>query len=130
MTAALSEDLRWRVVRAIEGGLSTRAAARRFGVGQSTSGRWYRLWRQTGSVTPARQGNPGGSRLDAHTAFLLGLIEAGGKDITLSEMAMRLAKERGELVDPSTIHNWLRRRGITYKKRQRMPANRIARISA
>jgi transposase len=45
MGRALSEDLRWRVVLAIEDGMSTRDAARRFGVGLSTPGAWHRLWR-------------------------------------------------------------------------------------
>ena len=36
----LSEDLRVRVIRAIEGGLSRRAAAERFGVSVSSAIRW------------------------------------------------------------------------------------------
>lgn len=129
MTAALSEDLRLRVIGAIEDGMSTRAAARHFGVGESTSGRWHRQWRATGHVTPAKQGNPGRSRLDAHAGFILGLMDEGGKDITLAEMAERLATERNETVDPTTIYNWLRKRGITYKKRLGMPRSRNEKTS-
>jgi transposase len=40
MARALSQDLRDRVVGAIEGGLSCRAAAARFGVGAATAIRW------------------------------------------------------------------------------------------
>ncbi len=65
---------------------------------------------------PGHKGNPGRSRLDGHSTFLLKIIEAGGKDITLGEMAQRLETERGLLVDPSMIHNWLKKRGITLKK--------------
>ncbi len=130
MAASLSVDLRWRVVRAInEEGLSIRAAGRRFCIGESTAGRWHRLWRTSGDIVPGRKGNPGGSRLDAHAGFLLGLVEAGGKDITLAEMAERLRTERSEAVDPSTIHNWLKKRGITFKKRQAMLPNRLAKTS-
>ena len=129
MTAALSEDLRLRVIGAIEDGMSTRAAARHFGVGESTSGRWHRQWRAMGHVRPAKQGNPGWSRLDAHAGFILGLIDEGGKDITLAEMADRLASERHETVDPTTIHNWLKKRGITFKKRQRTRQSRTAKMS-
>ena len=127
MAASLSLDLRWRVVRAIETeGLSIREAGRRFCIGESTAGRWHRLWRKSGDVIPGRKGNPGRSRLDAHSTFLLDLIEAGGRDITLAEMAQRLEAECGLLIDPSTIHNWLKKRGITFKKRQAMQLSRPA----
>ena len=130
MAASLSVDLRWRVVRAIETeGLSIREAGRRFCIGESTAGRWHRLWRTSGDVVPGRKGNPGHSRLDAHSAFLLEMIEADGKDITLAEMAQRLEVECGLLVDPSTIHNWLKKRGTTFKKRQAMQLNRPAKTS-
>jgi hypothetical protein len=52
MTAPLSNDLRARVVRAIEGGLSRRAAAAKFDVSIASAVRWYqrykrRSWRRT-----------------------------------------------------------------------------------
>lgn len=120
--------LRRRVIDAIENGLSTRAAARRFSIGESTAGTWHRRWRATGSVEPKRQGNQGGSVLDAHEAFILGLINAAA-DISLAEMAERLEIERSVTVDPSTIWYFLRRRGITYKKRRPTPRSRSARMS-
>lgn len=66
MTRAYGLDLRKRVVEAIEAGLSTREAARRFSIGISTSGAWYRTWRSTGRLEPGRQGKPRISKLDAH----------------------------------------------------------------
>ena len=123
MARAYGVDLRRRVVEAIEDGLSTLAAARRFLIGESTAGAWHRWWRKTGSYEAQRQGNRGGSVLDAHDDFVMGLIEAQA-DITLAEMAERLREERSVRVDPSTIWYFLKRRGMTYKKRQRMPANR------
>ncbi|MBX2805863.1 MAG: hypothetical protein KTR19_07820, partial [Hyphomicrobiales bacterium] len=45
MARSLSSDLRRRVIEAIEDGLSRRAAARRFSIGESTAGSWYRHWR-------------------------------------------------------------------------------------
>jgi transposase len=68
-----SMDLR-RVVAAIEGGMSTRAAAARFSVGIATAGAWARLKRATGEVPLARQGKPKGSELDAHADFIRGLF--------------------------------------------------------
>lgn len=40
MTRSISEDLRSRVIAAVEGGLSRRAAAERFGVGAASAVRW------------------------------------------------------------------------------------------
>lgn len=122
MTRSLSGDLRGRVIQAISEGISTREAARRFKVGISTSGRWYRRYRATGETTARKQGQPSRSRLDPHGGFILGLIEATA-DITLTEIAERLARDRGVRVVPSTVWMFLARRGITYKKRRRMPAS-------
>jgi len=44
MTKSMSEDLRSRVIAAVDGGLSRRAAAEPFGVGTSTAIRWVREW--------------------------------------------------------------------------------------
>lgn len=83
-------DLRRRMVNAIEDGMSTRAAARRFAIGESTAGAWHRRWRETGSHKPGRQGNQGGSRLNACEDFLIALMGADDKDITLTELAEAL----------------------------------------
>lgn len=42
MARAYSVDLRQRVIDAIEGGLSTREAARQFAIGIATAGSWHR----------------------------------------------------------------------------------------
>jgi transposase len=110
MARAYSIDLRVRVIEAINGGLSTRQAAALFSVGAATAGAWYRSWRQRGEAKPLRQGNPGGSKLGAYESFILGLI-AAQKDITLQEIAERLAGEHGLKVQPSTIWYFLDRRG-------------------
>ena len=52
MAKSLSVDLRKRVVAAVEGGLSRRAAAERFGVSASSAVRWT----QTGAKTAKPQG--------------------------------------------------------------------------
>ena len=125
MAGAYSIDLRVRVIEAIESGLSTRQAAARFSIGIATAGAWHRLWRRTGNVTPGRLGNPGGSKLDVHEDFIFGLI-AAQKDIALHEIAEKLAKAYELRVPRSTIWYFLDRRGITFKKRQRMLPSRNA----
>ncbi|RVE81822.1 IS630 family transposase, partial [Sinorhizobium meliloti] len=65
MARALS--LRHRVLAASAGGMSARSAAARFGIGISTAIAWIASARQ-GQVSAAKQGRPGGSRLDDHEA--------------------------------------------------------------
>jgi transposase len=122
MTRSLSEDLRGRVIGAIAEGVSTREAARRFRIGISTAGAWYRRYRETGERVARKQGQPSRSKLDPHETFILGLIEVM-PDITLTEIAERLAAECSVRVVPSTVWMFLAKRGITYKKRRRMPAS-------
>lgn len=125
MTQSLSADLRERVIAAIEEGLSTRKAARRFRIGIATAGRWYRRYRETGETVARKQGHPSGSKLDPHEAFILGLIEETA-DITLAEIAERLAAGHGVRAVPSTVWTFLDKRGVTFKKRRRMPPNSSA----
>lgn len=120
-----SMDLRERVIAAIEGGMSTRQAAARFSIGIATAGAWARLKRRKGAVTPARQGKPKGSVLDAHADLICGLIEAT-PDITLEEIAERLAEEREVKVVSTAVWKFLDRRSMTHKKRPPMRANRSA----
>jgi transposase len=54
-----SADLRERLLRAIDAGLSQAEAARLFGVGTATIARWRRQQRERGSVAPRpRPGRP------------------------------------------------------------------------
>ena len=116
MAQAYSVDLRKRVIDAISGGLSTREAARRFCIGQSTAGAWYRSFRDRGKLEPDRQGKPKGSKLDAHENFILTLAEREGRDISLKEIADLLESERGIKTCKATVHDFFKRRDITFKK--------------
>ena len=127
MSHGYSKDLRVRVIEAVSGGLSTRKAAKRFGIGISTAGTWCRRFRDTGEVAARKQGQPPGSKLDAHEAFILGLVEET-RDISLSEIAERLLAERTVLAVPSTVWEFFNKRGITFKKRRRMPASSSVRM--
>jgi transposase len=118
-----SLDLRERVVAALEGGLSTDQAAKRFSIGKATAGAWGRLKRSQGDVRPAKQGKPKGSVLDAHADFILGTLRQT-PDLTLAEMVERLAAERDVRVVGTAVWKFLDRHGQTHKKRLRMPASR------
>ena len=116
MGRCYSLDLRRRVVAAIDGGVSARSVAARFSVAPSTAIKWHRQWREQGSVAPRRQGQPPGSKLDAHEGFILGLLEAH-KDIALHEIAEELARQRGVRTCPATVWYFFARRGLSHKKR-------------
>ena len=125
MTAPLSNDLRLRVVLAIEGGLSRRASGAKFDVSVASAVRWHQRYRQTGSVEPDRIGGDRSShRVEAHAAKVLGWVDAN-RDITLAEIAGLLAAE-GQVFAISTIWRLLDRHDYTVKKRPPMPQNRTA----
>jgi hypothetical protein len=55
MAAPLSQDLRVRVIEAVEkGGMSRRAAAVRFGIGVRTAVRWVNEFGSAAKLVPAR----------------------------------------------------------------------------
>ena len=125
MSGAYSGDLRGRVLDAVDAGSSARQAAARFGVGVATAIRWVRRWHESGERTARKQGHPIRSKLDAHEAYLFGLIERT-VDITLDEMRHRLAEERGVRAGFGTLWRFFDRRGITVKKRRAMRLSRSA----
>ena len=128
MAKYLSEDLRIRVIRAVEGGMSRNAAAKRFGVSIASAVRWMDTYLQTGRTAPKpRGGDRRSGRIEAQADLLMGAIEET-PDITLAELRERLIEERGETFAISTIHDFYRRHGITFKKRRRMPASRTVRM--
>ena len=127
MAQYLSEDLRLRVIRAVESGLSRHAAARRFGVSVSSAVRWMDEYLRTGRTAPKpRGGDRRSGRIEGQADLLLRAIEET-PDITLAELQARLIEERGERFAISTVHQFYRRHGITFKKRRRTPASRSVR---
>ena len=123
----LSEDLRTRVIGAVDGGMSRRAAAARYGVSVSSAIRWVDAALKEGRATAKPQGGDQRSgRIEAQHDFLMAAVDET-PDITLAELRARLIDERGETFAVSTIHQFFRRHGVSYKKRQRTPASRSAR---
>lgn len=138
MAQAYSQDLRGRVIGAAGKGMSARGAAARFGVGIATAIRWVRRWRESGEKTALRQGQPKGSKLDAHEAFLVGLVDAT-PDITLGELSAALSSRRGVAASVATLWRFFDGRGMSFKKnstrsrtrarRRRRGARGVARIA-
>ncbi|MER8880308.1 IS630 family transposase [Mesorhizobium sp. M0684] len=94
--------------------MSARQAAARLGVGVSSAIRWIAR-AKIGELAPRPQGRRRASSLDAHEAFIGGLIEER-KDITLNEMVERLLAEHSVRISRSALSAWLRGRGWTFKK--------------
>nr|WP_258158480.1 IS630 family transposase [Rhizobium sp. TH2] len=114
MARALGEDLRFRVLKAADEGASARQAAARFGVGVSSAIRWIAR-AKIGELSPRPQGRRHGSRLDGYADFVFGMID-DRKDITLNEMVERLEAQCSIRVGRSTLNDWLRGHGWTFKK--------------
>jgi transposase len=127
MTAPLSNDLRQRVVRAIESGLSRHAAAAKFDVSIASAVRWYQRFKRQSDIRPAPIGGDRTSyHIEAHAARIIGWIEEN-KDITIKEIREKLAGV-GHPFSHGAVWRLLDRHDYTFKKRQRMQANRTGRM--
>src|SRR5260370_21943861 len=129
MAKSLAEDLRARVIAAVGGGLSRRAAAARFGVAAASAVRWVREWRETGATCARAQGGDQRShRIEAYRDVILMTIDRQ-VDITLVELAELLRQEHGAVFATSKIWRFLGRHAKNVKKkaaRQRAEATRPA----
>lgn len=116
MSKPYSEDLRERVVAAVEGGLSRRQAAEVFEVGISSAIRWVERFRATGSVAAKPMGGDHRSRLTGERTWILERIEEA-PDLTLEELRDEL-KARGVIVGYGTVWRFFEREAITFKKKR------------
>jgi len=117
-------DLRARALAAVDGGISRRAAAGRFGVSMSSVIRWDAARRETGSFAPKPQGGDMRSRrIEAQRAAVMAAFEAE-RDQSLEELRARLAG-LGVTASTSALSRFFQRHGLTRKKR---PATRSSRI--
>ena len=125
---ALSDDLRKRVVEAVvEDGLSRNAAAKLFKISIASAVRWVKQFETTGEISPkACGGDRRSSRIEAHHAYLMGLIRRT-PDITLLEIQERLIGNCGEHFSSSVLWRFFARHGVTFKKRARTPPSNSAR---
>jgi len=124
MAKPYSEDLRERVVGAVEGGLSRRQAAAAFDVGISTVINWVRRFRETGSVAAKPMGGDHRSRLMRERAWLLDRVEVE-PDLTLEELRDEL-RQRGVSVGYGTVWRFFAREDITFKKKRARDRARAA----
>lgn len=116
MPRAYSQDLRDRVIDAVEiGGESRRSAARRFGVSEATAVRWLQRIKRAGDRRCAGTGGHRPSKVKPERIWLLATIEAM-PDITLAALSLRLLEERGVKADTGMLSRFFRAEGISFKK--------------
>jgi len=128
MPAALSLDLRVRVLAAVAQGLSHRAAGDRFGVSAASVSRWRVLEREQGDARARRLGGDRRSgRIEAHREMILAMIKET-PDMAIEELRQALA-EKDLVVGYGTIRRFFARHAITRKKRPRTRPSRTGLIS-
>ena len=114
MTQPLSNDLRRRVVNAVECGESCRSVAGRFGIAVSSVVKWSQRYRATGSVKPDKVGGHRKPLLDPYRGFILERI-GQTPHLTLHGLKAELAA-RGVKVSHNAVWLFLRREGLRFKK--------------
>lgn len=115
MSRPYSNDLRERVVAAVEAGESCRAVAARFEVAVSTVVKWSQRYRRTGSVAPGKMGGHRPVILAPHRAFIVERLRQT-PHLTLHGLRDELAA-RGVKVSHDTVWTFLRREGLRFKKK-------------
>ena len=124
MPRSYSEDLRERVIAAVEAGATRHAAAAQFRVSVSSAIRWVQRWQATGEVRAKPRGGST-SPLEDYERVLLAMAEAQ-PDLTLDEFCA-LLQERRIATSRVSIWRFFERHGLSFKKnraRQRAAARR------
>jgi|SRR5215210_1014359 len=117
---AYSEDLRSRIVAAVDGEMTRSEAARVFGVGRATVKRYLALRRETGRLAPRPSRGPFPLKMTALAAALpVRLAEA--PDATLAEHCAWYETTTGVRVADTTMSRVIRRLG------ERVPPSRWTR---
>jgi len=112
---AYSEDLRMKIVEAIEKGMGKSEAARTFGVGLSSVKRYVAMARQGRSLAPKRR--PGSRpKIDEGARRLLESDMQERPAATLPHRRQYLEKIAGVKVSESTVSRMLKRMGWSRKK--------------
>ena len=115
MAKPYSEDLRARVVAAIEAGATRPEVADQYSVSLSSVGRFVRLDRETGSVSAAKFGGYKEFALAGHEALVRQLV-AKQPDITLAELVTQLAKKK-ITIGKSSVSRFLHHLKLSFKKK-------------
>ena len=116
MGRAYSQDLRLRVLGAVDGGMNKMQAHKTFRVSRSTIDDWLRLRAEQGHVRDRAPRHPkaGGALGDVE---LFGAFAARHSGATLKQMAEVWKQQTGQELSINTFSLALKRLGWTRKKR-------------
>jgi transposase len=114
MAHALSKDIRKRIVKAVDGGLSRNKAAKRFDVAVSTVVKLMKHVEETGSIVPRKIGGYRKPKLAGHDAELKALVQAT-PDATLEELVKALSG-LGIATSRSGLDRYFSKIGWSFKK--------------
>src|SRR6267154_2438599 len=124
-----SEDLRARVLVAVDGGMAARPAASVFRVSVSYIYKALIRRRRTGEVSASsRRGHRPRKLTPAQEAAVAAHI-AAHPDITLAALQTWLPGEHAVRLSNGAMWSAVDRLGLSYKKRHSAPPNRTARMS-
>jgi len=124
-----SEDLRGRVLAAVDGGMAARAAAKLFRVSVSYIYKALIRRRRTGEVSAStRRGHRPRKLSPAQEAALASHIEVH-PDLTLAALQAWLLVEHGVRLSNGAMWSAVARLGLSFKKRRSARASKIARMS-
>src|SRR3954464_8433688 len=121
MAKAYSEDLRERVIAAVDGGATRRAAAVQFKVSISSAIRWVRRWQADWEIAAKPRGGSV-SPLEDHAAALVALVTES-PDLTLDEFCA-LLRERNIETSRVSVWRFFSRHGLSFKKRMARPVRK------
>ena len=124
-----SEDLRGRVLAAVDGGMAARAAARVFRVSVSYIYKALIRRRCTGEVSASsRRGHRPRKLTPVQETALAEQITAH-PDLTLAALQAWLLAEHGVWLSNGAMWSAVARLGLSFKKRRSAPPSRTARMS-
>ena len=124
-----SEDLRARILAAVDGGMAARGAAKVFRVSVSYIYKALIRRRRTGEISAsARRGHRPRKLLPAQEAALTAQIEAH-PDLTLKALQAWLLAEHEVRLSNGAMWSAVARLGLSFKKRRSARASRTARTS-
>jgi len=124
-----SEDLRARVLAAVDGGMAARAAAKLFRVSVSYIYKALIRRRRTGDVSASTRRGHRPRKLSAAQEVALAEHITGYPDITLAALQAWLLSEHGVRLSNGAMWSTVARLGLSFKKRRSGRASRTVRMS-
>jgi transposase len=131
MGAALSEDLRWRIVDAWrKRKLSTPELAEQFGVGEATVKRLKKRFLTTKSITRSPHGGGMPRKIGPEQERLVEALVQAHPDWREDQYAEHLAKQHDIHASAVTVGRVIRRLGYSVKKRRSSPKSATVQMSS